>query len=261
MECLNTLEVKARRSEKQKAYYEKNKTAISKRTRVYRVENKDTIREKKKQYADEHKEKVAAYQKQYREKNAARLREYDRIRKKTPEIKAARKAAYRAFVDNFVGPKRPTRKHTDSSLRAKRVAYCKSYYERNKDSLIAAKKLYVAANRQAYLDGQRRWREQNVARRTALQAKRDAHKRQAIPSWAGELDGFAWEEAADLVRRRREATGIDWHADHMIPLASRKACGLHVWRNCQVIPAVLNVRKHNKMWLTEPLEWLQYLAS
>jgi len=45
----------------------------------------------------------------------------------------------------------------------------------------------------------------------------------------------------------------------MIPLAARKACGLHVASNCQVIPAKLNVSKNNKLILTQPREWIQHL--
>lgn len=95
-------------------------------------------------------------------------------------------------------------------------------------------------------------------RNTAMAAdhKRRARKVKAIPPWFGELDALVWLEASDLVQRREAATGFPWHADHMIPLAARKACGLHVAENCQVIPAALNTWKQNRMILTKPLEWL-----
>lgn len=62
-----------------------------------------------------------------------------------------------------------------------------------------------------------------------------------------------------MARQRQAATGIDWHADHMIPLSAKKAQGLHTWNNCQVIPQKLNNWKHNKLVLTEPLEWLKFI--
>lgn len=258
---MNSPEAVARRNERQKAYNEKNRDEIRQRQKQYRESNKNSILERKRLYAAGNKEKIAEWNKAYREKNADMLREYDKIRKKTPEAKAARAAAYRRFSDNFVGPKRPRRKHTEESLKAKRAAGWKAYYEKNKQRLSDRKREYVAGNRDAYLEGQKRWREKNIARRTALQAKRKARQRQAIPPWFDEFDAFVWEEAAALSICRRDATGIDWHADHMIPLAARNACGLHVAENCQVIPQALNNQKHNKMILPQPGEWIRHLSD
>ncbi|BCP56279.1 hypothetical protein K32_48960 [Kaistia sp. 32K] len=62
-----------------------------------------------------------------------------------------------------------------------------------------------------------------------------------------------------LARIRREVTGIEWAVDHAIPLAARHACGLHVASNCQVIPSYLNNRKHNKLIMTEPFDWIRFI--
>jgi hypothetical protein len=85
---------------------------------------------------------------------------------------------------------------------------------------------------------------------------RRARKRSAVPSWFGEFDKFVIAEAAKLASYRSKMTGIEWHVDHMIPLAASSASGLHVAGNIQVIPAEVNVRKRNSMILTEPLQWL-----
>ena len=90
-------------------------------------------------------------------------------------------------------------------------------------------------------------------------ASRRARQMQAIPAWYGEFDEFVMAEAALLAQLRQDATGVDWHVDHAVPLAARKACGLHCGMNLQVIPATLNESKHNKMILTEPGEWLRHL--
>lgn len=256
---MNAPEAVSRRNERQKVYKENNKDVIKQRQKRYREKNKESILDRKRIYAAENKERIAEWQKAYREKNADTLREYDKIRKKTPKAKEARAAAYRRFAENFVGPKMPKRKHTEESLKARRAANWRDYYARNKDRLRDAKKNYIANNRDAYLDGQRRWRNLNIARRTALEVKRQARKIQATPSWCDEFDDLVWSEAADLVIRRRSATGIEWASDHMIPLAGQGACGLHVWNNCQVIPWSLNQSKRNKLTLTEPLEWLQHI--
>lgn len=104
-----------------------------------------------------------------------------------------------------------------------------------------------------------RWQAENPEKVLARNQLRRARKLQATPPWYGELDAFVWLEAAHLVVLREAVTGFAWHCDHMIPLACRKASGLHVWNNVQVIPASVNSAKKNKLILTEPGEWLQHL--
>lgn len=101
------------------------------------------------------------------------------------------------------------------------------------------------------------WAKNNPVKRRAQHIKRKAAKRNAVPAWYGELDQLASEEAADLCSLRKSSTGFEWHVDHMIPLQAKEACGLHVGINLQVIPAVMNMQKKNKMRLTEPGEWLR----
>lgn len=79
--------------------------------------------------------------------------------------------------------------------------------------------------------------EKNASRRRALRVKL------ATPAWVD----FA--EIAKLVaeRYKREAeTGLPHHIDHIVPLAGRNVCGLHVHHNMRVIPAAENVRKGNR---------------
>lgn len=169
---------------------------------------------------------------------------------------AASKAAYRV-------------KNSDAEAARRRL-----YYEKNREDLLLKRKQYYAENtaaeserarlyrqknRAQLLERERSYRQSNVSRRSALEAVRRSRSRRAVPLWFSELDALVWLEAADLVRLRSAATGFAWHADHMIPLACRKASGLHVWNNCQVIPASLNAKKKNKFVLTDNLEWLQYI--
>lgn len=72
-----------------------------------------------------------------------------------------------------------------------------------------------------------------------------AHKRRLqteryVPS---ELDELVFKEAVDVRDRRKELTGFDWHIDHIVPINSKAACGLHNAFNLQVVPAKWNVRK------------------
>lgn len=97
----------------------------------------------------------------------------------------------------------------------------------------------------------------NRAAHYALTQKRKAAKRRAVPTWYGELDVFVNQEANRLAALRTAVTGYAWHVDHMLPLQCPTVSGLHVWNNLQVIPALINTVKKNRMILTEPGEWLR----
>lgn len=99
--------------------------------------------------------------------------------------------------------------------------------------------------RQEYLEK----RKQNAKGRKVA-ALNYAHKRrlQTKRHEATELDDFAFEEAVDLRERRKQATGFDWHIDHIVPINHKQACGLHNAFNLQVVPASWNVKKkHSNM--------------
>lgn len=193
----------------------------------------------------------------------------DRVEKKEA-ISARRRAAYAANPEKFKQAQkamRASRPERSSMLaRARRAADPQKYRD--------ASNAYRAANRDRVLNLQREartkdpdrfkrydraWAAANPDKILAKNAKRRAKEVRAIPPWFGELDALVWSEAADLVQRRRAATGIEWHADHMLPLAGRTVSGLHVASNCQVIPGYLNSRKKNKMALTQPGEWINEL--
>lgn len=88
---------------------------------------------------------------------------------------------------------------------------------------------------------------------------RAAKEERILGSEMSEFDEFVLSEAYHLAEIRSEQFGFDWHVDHMIPLRGKKVSGLHCASNIQVIPASLNMSKGNKMIMTKPLEWLNYL--
>ncbi len=135
------------------------------------------------------------------------------------------------------------------------------YRVENHSAQLERQRDHYRRNRDAVLDAQRRYIKDNREKVNAKTALRRSRKLQAVPGWFGELDEFVWREAADLVILRRDATGIDWASDHMIALAGRRVCGLHVATNCQVIPAYLNARKNNKVIMTEPDDWLLHISK
>jgi hypothetical protein len=102
----------------------------------------------------------------------------------------------------------------------------------------------------------RRYYQKNRHEAVRRQIKRKVRIANATPPWYGDFDDLVLQEAYDLASLRAEATGFQWHVDHMIPLRARKACGLHCGENIQVIPARLNWSKKNRMIYTERDAWL-----
>jgi phosphoribosyl-ATP pyrophosphohydrolase len=91
-----------------------------------------------------------------------------------------------------------------------------------------------------------KWVKENPEKSYAKSLTRDRQHAICYAKWDRELTEFVTQEASDLQRLRKEATGITWHTDHIVPKRGKNVCGLHVWNNLQVIPAAVNIRKGNK---------------
>jgi hypothetical protein len=75
-------------------------------------------------------------------------------------------------------------------------------------------------------------------------AVRRSRQKLACPAWADQSAIAA--VYADAARITLE-TGIPHEVDHVIPIAGKTVCGLHIAANLQVIPAIENRRKSNKV--------------
>lgn len=115
----------------------------------------------------------------------------------------------------------------------------------------AASLKWQRANREKMSARYREWRIANRAHNSARGASRRAREKRATPVWANH---FFIEEAYDLAQLRTKATGFKWHVDHIVPLISKRVCGLHVENNLQVIPATTNASKGNRHWPDMPSE-------
>ena len=129
-----------------------------------------------------------------------------------------------------------------------KAAKCRAKYaEKNKVKYAT----WRAANREKSRASAAAWKKAHPEVQNALNSKRRAAKINATPSWA---NLFFIEEAYDLARLRSQATGFKWHVDHIVPLRSKKVCGLHVEANLRVIPATHNIAKGNRHWPDMPEE-------
>lgn len=113
-----------------------------------------------------------------------------------------------------------------------RKQLARQYYYDNKDKVLKTVSEYGKNNR-------------NKTR--AINMKRRARKLLRTPNWLTkeqflEIESF-YEEAVRLTK----STGIVYHVDHIIPLKGDMVSGLHVPWNLQVITAIENLSKSNKL--------------
>lgn len=191
--------------------------------------HKEATSEKKRDYYKEVRDHRIAYALDYQSRNKEKARAYrDKHIEKDPV--AAKEKARSWYEKNLEDVRQRSR----------------DWFRNNKVRGKAVRKLWASMNPE-------KQRERNRARKKRLLKR--------TPSWFSDLDKFIFAEAYRLAIARKESTGIDWHVDHMIPLYSRTASGLHVGCNLQVIPAYMNFMKGNMMMLTDHFEWMGYVQD
>ena len=182
-----------------------------------------------------------------------------RHRRANPE---AAKAAYRKWRAANIDAERARLRLYNAATKARRRRYdienkvaqyarWRIWYEANKSALSLKQKSEdgriksrqrSALYRERYPDKRRashaQYRVKYPERHAAKQRLRVANKLRATPPWV-DKNAFLplYEEAA---RRTRES-GVRHHVDHIV------VCGLHVPWNMQVIPAIDNLKKGNRL--------------
>lgn len=136
----------------------------------------------------------------------------------------------------------------------------KSYYVANAERCNAADKARREAKREQYSLAQSESRKKNRAKETerylrwvkanpdkhqAIQANRRKACKLATTKWDSEFDDLVVREAHSLRIMRNKLTSFRWEVDHIVPLVSKRVCGLHNAYNLRVIPEALNRKKSN----------------
>lgn len=145
------------------------------------------------------------------------------------ECKACFSLMYKAYRDN-----------NKEKIRANDVLYA----NKNKDRLSDYKKQWRTDNIDHLKVLNAAWKKDNVSRVRATNAERKARKIKATPTWSNKdfVDGIY--EVASVF----SSVGLNMHVDHIVPLKSKKVCGLHNEHNLRVTTAAENLSKNNLHW-------------
>lgn len=170
-----------------------------------------------------------------------------------------------------VEKQRAAKKRWAEKNREKARASQRAYAQRNPDKVKASQRAYWLRNIE--LDRERRrlhmrkiyaairasrppkpekekfsfavWRQNNRHKCNAAYKKYQANKLKATPKWAND---FFIEEIYHLAQLRTKHLGVPHEVDHIVPLQSKRVCGLHCEANLRVIPASENRKKNNRRW-------------
>ena len=114
------------------------------------------------------------------------------------------------------------------------------HYIANRESIKERTKMWRKANPERAKNSAKAWQAANPGCSNAIKAKYRARKLQATPTWA---------DLNTIKDVYLEAEYMQMEVDHIIPLCSRKVCGLHVWDNLQLLTKPENCSKNNKFEL------------
>jgi len=96
-------------------------------------------------------------------------------------------------------------------------------------------------------DSVKKWSKDNPVKILAHTRRQQTKRLMRCPKWLTSDDHWVIEQAYELAALRTKMFGFSWHVDHILPLQGKIVSGLHVPTNLQVIPAVDNIRKGNRV--------------
>ena len=122
--------------------------------------------------------------------------------------------------------------------------YDRAYRQRNAERLLAQKAVWISENVEKVRQIKADYKKRNPHKGRADAMKRKARKRMAQPAWLTPEQIWQIEE---IYRQAASRDGGPWHVDHIVPLAGKTVCGLHVPWNLRIVSVYENVTKQNKL--------------
>lgn len=123
----------------------------------------------------------------------------------------------------------------------------KKYNNANPEKVAYTQSRYKQINREKFVTYNRSYRLAHLAEDAARSMKRYTSKKQAAPMWLTKDQYLQILDFYKLAKELTLATGIAHQVDHIVPIQGNNVCGLHVPWNLQVITALENRKKSNKL--------------
>lgn len=125
----------------------------------------------------------------------------------------------------------------------------KAYREIHKDYFKEKGAEFYKNNKAKRKTNAKEWILNNYDKYLAKAAKCRATKLHATPSWLTKEQLYEIEEFYTLAQELAwlNQDGKAFHVDHIVPLQGKEVSGLHVPWNLQLLPAVENLKKSNKI--------------
>ena len=121
------------------------------------------------------------------------------------------------------------------------------YYEAKREVIAKTQLAYRERNRDALKAAWAEWYTKNRVSQIEKAVMRRQKVLDATPPWLTSEDRLKisaiYFESVQLAK----VTGIQHQVDHIVPIAGKTVCGLHVPWNLRAIPALDNIRKSNKL--------------
>lgn len=168
------------------------------------------------------------------------------------EMRRAKKRTDRGLSPDSILPKGPKLGNRKPKTlwseypKEQRIAWNKKYKLANKEKIKEKSKQYLLDNYEKRKLTMKLYREKTKDTQLAYVRKRQASKMQRTPIWVDIDELWLIKEAYSLSALRTKMLGFIWHVDHIVPLQGKLVSGLHTIVNLQVIPAIVNMSKHNR---------------
>lgn len=136
----------------------------------------------------------------------------------------------------------------DENNRDRRREITRKWQVEKKDSFAASSKKYAENNREKLRKLSSAYASKHKPNRAESQRRRDAKKLSATPKWLSSEQLLQIKKIYAIAGNLTNLSGAPHHVDHIVPLRSKRVCGLHVPWNLQVLSASENSSKSNRVW-------------
>lgn len=133
-----------------------------------------------------------------------------------------------------------------SAHKAEQYKTSRAWAAANCEKVAAYRRAWTENNPDLVRQSRKRWDLSNPSYGTAKAAARRLAQRTATPHKNNEYHEFFTCEIYSFRKDISDATRVEHHVDHIVPLIHGTVCGLHTPANLRVIPWYENLRKGNK---------------